>query len=662
VADATQGVVSTGETPARATLELSGAERAGLKLALPAPASTLGAVKTALVKQRGVEVDAIPVAELNDSQRVASAVGRLLGRTVTFVRAVKGDAQQVPNGMVNRLGGKHIFIASNTDDAPLTVTMHEAYHGLPAARRKQLNAALLETFASDRKGEFQTEFGYDDAKFEEEAPAMIAQAVSKRADFWEELRTKMGNKEFGEVAKVILDKLTQIVTGAKKEYGDAFVSKYIKDVDRARSLLTDAYAEAMKAQGKQPEVEGVEIAASERSMNERLQQRIDEDFDAAVAEYSALKDAEGGKLIDTDLVRELSPEYRADKTRAAEVHDAASNMTQRMFEARVDSAPPKSSILFMAGGGGAGKSTAKGLLKAQVSEAHTVLDGTLSSYDKAKRNVERALSKGHRVAIAYIYREPVEALKNGVLSRAMKTRRAVPLDALVKGHAGSSEVVRKLQAEFGDNPNFVVYAIDNSRGSEKAALVPLESITPVIKSGLKERLLNATETEYQTGRIDGGIYRATLKGFPDAAGATRSSALAQEDGQNVPGVVQGRPGPVGSRDAVARASPAEVRKAEAYERKNGILPYVSEGQLEVDVDPVDLQFSLKTAGKYGNHPVLDIPLNKNGTVNTSLPDYQHSSAPSLAGSQASRRYTRSESHLPNQRIERSKGYAVAWQH
>ena len=566
VADATQGVVGAGETSAGATLELSGTERAGLKLALPAPASTLGAVKTALVKQRGVEVDAIPVAELNDSQRVASAVGRLLGRTVTFVRAVKGDAQQVPNGMVNRLGGKHIFVASNTDDAPLTVTMHEAYHGLPAARRKQLNAALLETFASDRKADFQTEFGYDDAKFEEEAPAMIAQAVSKRADFWEELRTKMGNKEFGEVAKVILDKLTQIVTGAKKEYGDAFVSKYIKDVDRARSLLTDAYAEAMRAQGKQPEVEGVEIAASERSMNTRLQQRIDEDFDAAVAEYSALPEADGGKLIDTDLVRELSPEYREDKTRAAEIHDAASDMTQRMFEARVDAAEPGNVIAFMAGGGGAGKSTAQGLLKAQLSRAHTILDGTLSSYDKARRNVQRALDRGHAVQIMYVYREPEEALRNGVLTRAMSKRRAVPLDALVKGHAGSSEVVRKLQAEFGGNPRFKVYAIDNSRGAGKAALVPLQSITPVIKSGLKERLLNATETEYQAGRIDDQIYRATLEGFPDAGAGAEAQAQDGGDRQGDQGSVQERTGSVGSRDAVDEPVMSERAGEYRYEK------------------------------------------------------------------------------------------------
>lgn len=92
--------------------------------------------------------------------------------------------------------------------------------------------------------------------------------------------------------------------------------------------------------------------------------------------------------------------------------------------------------------------------------------------------------------------------------------------------------------------------------------------------------------------------------------------MAAEDGQAISEGLQQRGGSVGQGNAVSepqKASPTEVRKAESYERKNGILPYVSEGQLEVDVDPVNLDYSLKLAGKYGNHPVLDIPLNNSGT-------------------------------------------------
>jgi hypothetical protein len=168
--------------------------------------------------------------------------------------------------MINTVGGKHLFVADDADDAPLAITVHEAYHGLPEAQRKSLNTALLDLFRQDRKDKFLDEFSYTPDKFEEEAPAMMVQAISKREDFWQELRTKMGNKEFGEVAKTIITKLGDIITGAKKQYGEDFVNKYISDVSKARDLLTTAYADAMKAQGLQPDVqlEGMAMA-SERS-------------------------------------------------------------------------------------------------------------------------------------------------------------------------------------------------------------------------------------------------------------------------------------------------------------------------------------------------------------------------------------------------------------
>ena len=85
----------------------------------------------------------------------------------------------------------------------------------------------------------------------------MVQAISKRADFWEQLRAKMGNKDFAEVAKQILGKLNEIITGSRKEYGNDFVTKYIKDVEKARDLLTTAYAEAINNKAAAPEAKQV---------------------------------------------------------------------------------------------------------------------------------------------------------------------------------------------------------------------------------------------------------------------------------------------------------------------------------------------------------------------------------------------------------------------
>ena len=48
-------------------------------------------------------------------------------------------------------------------------------------------------------------------------------------------------------------------------------------------------------------------------INAKLEQKIFSDFDAAVREYSDIDGTKSGRLIDTDLARQLSPEYRADR-------------------------------------------------------------------------------------------------------------------------------------------------------------------------------------------------------------------------------------------------------------------------------------------------------------------------------------------------------------
>ena len=60
------------------------------------------------------------------------------------------------------------------------------------------------------------------------------------------------------------------------------------------------------------------------------------------------------------------------------------------------------------------------------------------------------------------------------------------------------------------------------------------------------------------------------------------------------------------------ATPEDVEKAEKYSAKNGILPYVSAGVLELPLETP--KFSLKTVDKHGIDPTFNIPLNKDGTI------------------------------------------------
>jgi hypothetical protein len=261
--------------------------------------------------------------------------------------------------------------------------------------------------------------------------------------------------------------------------------------------------------------------SKQQDIGAALEDRVDNDFDALVKEYNRLDGTEGGKVLDTDIARELSPEYRADRSRAGEVHEAVSKFIDKLYQERIENTSPDGVVVFMAGGGGAGKSSAGELISEVFESADIVYDGTLSTYSKAERRIQTALDAGQDVYISYIYREPIDALRNGVLSRAMTTGRTVPLDGLVKGHAGSSETVNRLQEKFGNDPAFKIYAIDNSKGWGKATLQSLEDIPRVKMEGLKEEFENATYEEYEAGRISEAVYRATVGESVAAAQADR---------------------------------------------------------------------------------------------------------------------------------------------
>lgn len=63
-----------------------------------------------------------------------------------------------------------------------------------------------------------------------------------------------------------------------------------------------------------------------------------------------------------------------------------------------------------------------------------------------------------------------------------------------------------------------------------------------------------------------------------------------------------------------KATEKEEKQAESYLKENGILPYTHEEISSVPVEADKTKFSIKREGKYGDHDILDIPVNKNGTV------------------------------------------------
>jgi hypothetical protein len=77
-----------------------------------------------------------------------------------------------------------------------------------------------------------------------------------------------------------------------------------------------------------------------------------------------------------------------------------------------------------------------------------LLDGTLSNYERAKRNVERSLGRKRRVNIWYVYQSPYLAW-DFVQAREAEEGRNIPPERFIDQYFAARDVVNALKREFG---------------------------------------------------------------------------------------------------------------------------------------------------------------------------------------------------------------------
>jgi hypothetical protein len=251
-------------------------------------------------------------------------------------------------------------------------------------------------------------------------------------------------------------------------------------------------------------------------------ERLANDYTGLASEYAALPSTNGGRILNTDDAREMSPEYRADRTRSADVHEPSSAFVKQMYAEKLSQPTPPgmdNTVLFTAGGTGAGKTT--GLQMARevnqnVRDAEMVYDTNMNSFDSADKKIDQALKAGRKVGIVYTYRDPVEAMEGGALKRAsrmeaeMGTGRTVPIDEHFKTHMGSRDVMERLQSKYGDDHRFSMMVIDNSRGPGGVKVVSgLDKLPRLDHNEVRKGLSDALEKAYRSGSISQAIYEGT---------------------------------------------------------------------------------------------------------------------------------------------------------
>lgn len=271
-----------------------------------------------------------------------------------------------------------------------------------------------------------------------------------------------------------------------------------------------------------------QLAQSANPIEAAYFDRLANDYNGLKAEYAQITNekgentTKGGRLLNTDEARELSPEYRADRTKSADVHEPSSALVKQMYADKLSQPTPAgldNTVVFTAGGTGAGKSTGLGVMEnvnSGVRNAEIVYDTNMNTFDSADKKVKQALDAGRKVSIIYTYRHPVEALEQGALSRASRmeaergTGRTVPLDEHFKTHVGALETMKRLQDKYGDDHRFSMMVIDNSRGKGNARLVSgLDKLPKLNHTEVRKGLNDALENAYRTGKISRAIYEGT---------------------------------------------------------------------------------------------------------------------------------------------------------
>ena len=304
---------------------------------------------------------------------------------------------------------------------------------------------------------------------------------------------------------------------------------------------------------------------------ERLAQRQEDEL-AALFDSPEL-DADG-TIVSGDEVRKTMPGYdRLDWSthvdRTGYVGPRLEAQFQRLLKERKGKGD--GTVVFLAGGNGAGKST----VAAKLGTPDFTIDSTLGNPDVAKRQIDSILANGQTPVIHFVYRAPGQALE-GIKNRVKNGGHIVSPLSFANSHVKSRENLRLLSEAYGDKLPIHIY--DNSvAGAPEITLEQLEAKRKPDHAKLRE------EANYYLGHL-----RDREKAVRDSQGGLAGSGAKGPSGQVDfdspefdPDVFQKRVGAVAKlvktykESGVADFGTLATRMAERFPEKFGAMkPYL----------------------------------------------------------------------------------------
>lgn len=293
----------------------------------------------------------------------------------------------------------------------------------------------------------------------------------------------------------------------------------------------------------------------EKMIEARFALALGRDPEGFIRQYHDLVDVKGrsstlgGRIINADEAKKLSPDFRFDGRLANAVHEVSSAFANWYYDYKLKQAPT-ARVLFLAGGAGAGKSTGLNAALA-MAEYEIIYDSILSDYEKGLKKIQKAADTGRIVDILFVHR-PVEAAVSGIIKRAKSTGRTAPMPNAARQHWKSQQALFK----FAENYAFgTIWIVDNSE----------VVFDPRVKQEVKRTDVETLRSKAYTSEEE-VLERAKRQFYADfAAGNIREDQLgvfAAEWYSGLPRGVEGRDSGVARGRAEGAAATAAVPPAE----------------------------------------------------------------------------------------------------
>ncbi len=318
------------------------------------------------------------------------------------------------------------------------------------------------------------------------------------------------------------------------------------------------------------------LSLEERRIEVKFAAELAADLEAAAAEYTR----RFGNVLDRNNVQELSPDYAASRESrqkwSVATLEPAGAFVDWMFARILQSAQPKATIVFNAGGQGSGKTTATADMKV-TGNALLIMDGTLQNHARSVEHFRAALAAGCSIELRFVYCNWPDAVRNMAKRAAKGAGRVVPLNRAAKGHFEAARTTLRLCGEFADRSEMDVFIVENrindlprSRNLAWLAEHLHNSVEELLESGhitlQDEFKLHSHDADYSARLL------AQFQAAPEpGSGGAVSSDRGRDSGSPASGLGNGRPvdGGAGGSPAAAPLASADLIPAEAAKQGGG---------------------------------------------------------------------------------------------